>query len=150
MKEWENFKFKGTVETFYNIDTVGAVALDTSSNIAAATSTGGITGKKIGRVGDSPVIGSGAFADNKIAGVSATGHGESILKVMLSRDIIEKIRFGRSAEEAAKLSLEEMKKRVNGNGGVIIITNTGEVAYHFTTEKMAWAYIKNDELQFGI
>jgi len=150
LNEWKQFKFKGAVNTFYNVDTVGAVALDSTGNIATATSTGGITGKKIGRVGDSPIIGAGAFADSKIGGVSATGHGESILKVMLARNAIEKLKQGLSPQEAAEISLQEMKSRVNGNGGLIILDNQGNVGFHFTTEKMVWAYIKDDKLISGI
>lgn len=150
LNEWKQFKFRGAVNTLYNVDTVGAVALDSFGNIVAATSTGGITGKKIGRVGDSPIIGAGAYADSKIGGASATGHGESILKVMLSRNAIENLKQGLSPSEAAKLSLKDMKNRVDGHGGLILLDKLGNIGFHFTTEKMVWAYIKNDKLVSGI
>ncbi|NHJ04692.1 MAG: peptidase T [Candidatus Heimdallarchaeota archaeon] len=150
LNERKQFKFRGAVNTLYNVDTVGAVALDSFGNIAAATSTGGITGKKIGRIGDSPIIGAGAYADNKIGGASATGHGESILKVMLSRNAIENLKYGLNPLEAAKLSLQDMKSRVGGHGGLILLDKLGNIGFHFTTEKMVWAYIKNDKLVSGI
>ncbi|KAM7173865.1 isoaspartyl peptidase/L-asparaginase-like isoform 2-T3 [Macrochelys suwanniensis] len=91
--EWEQYrKYKQTVKSLFNTelvhDTVGAVAIDCEGNMACATSTGGITNKMVGRVGDTPVIGSGGYADNLVGAVSATGHGESIMKVTLARLIL--------------------------------------------------------------
>uniref|UniRef100_A0A8C8VJH5 Isoaspartyl peptidase/L-asparaginase n=1 Tax=Pelusios castaneus TaxID=367368 RepID=A0A8C8VJH5_9SAUR len=91
--EWEQYrKYKHTVKSLFNTelvhDTVGAVAIDYEGNVACATSTGGITNKMVGRVGDTPLIGSGGYADNLVGAVSATGHGESIMKVTLARLIL--------------------------------------------------------------
>jgi len=98
--------------------TVGAAALDTNGNLAAATSTGGTPRKLPGRVGDSPVIGAGAYADNQLGAVSATGFGEPILKVLLSKTVCDA--FSRmTAEKAAKFGIELMKKRVDGLGGIV-------------------------------
>ncbi|MFW9922513.1 MAG: isoaspartyl peptidase/L-asparaginase [Candidatus Thorarchaeota archaeon] len=150
-EEWNEYKkFKGAVNNLYNCDTVGAVAIDAEGDIAAATSTGGITGKRIGRVGDSPIIGSGAFADNSIGGISTTGHGESILKIMLAKKISQYLENGQSPNNAVIRALDDMKKKVQGNGGAIIIDKNSEIGFYFTSKRMAWAYVKNDVLKSGI
>lgn len=131
-------------------DTVGAVAVDAEGNIACATSTGGLSYKMPGRVGDSPVIGAGGYADNEVGGVSCTGHGESISKVVLAHHIINLMRQGVSAQEAADRALETMATRVHGYGGVIVLSKTGVVATSFNTEQMTWAYIQSDKLHYGI
>lgn len=119
--------------------TVGAVARDLQGNLAAATSTGGTPRKLPGRVGDSPVIGAGAFADNRTGAVSATGYGESIMKVLLSKltcDGFEK----KSAMKAAQDAIHILQARVNGLGGVVGINSAGEYAFFHNTEYMAMAY----------
>jgi beta-aspartyl-peptidase (threonine type) len=122
--------------------TVGAVALDTNGNLAAATSTGGTPRKLPGRVGDSPVIGAGAYADNQLGAVSATGFGEPILKVLLSKTVCDA--FSRlEAEEAAQFGVELMKERVDGLGGVVGIRKDGSYAYYHNTEYMAYACFDN-------
>ncbi len=120
-------------------DTVGAVALDVYGNLAAATSTGGTPRKLPGRVGDSPIIGAGAYADNKLGAVSATGWGESIMKVLLARTVCDAFKI-HSAMEAAKSGIGEMQKRVNGLGGVVGIHYKGDYAFYHNTEYMAMAY----------
>lgn len=155
---WERYsKYKVAVDDLFNNkieleghDTVGAVAIDRRGNVACGTSTGGITGKRVGRVGDSPVIGSGGYCDNTIGAASTTGHGESIMKVMLARHVLQNIETGLSTQAAAEKSLEYMKQRVGGAGGVIAINNKGEVGKHFTTERMPWATISEKSLEFGI
>jgi len=128
-------------------DTVGAVALDSLGNMAAATSTGGITAKMAGRVGDSPLIGCGAYADNLVGGVSCTGHGESIMKVTLARSVNNLMEMcGLPAREAAEAALDRMRTRVGGCGGCIVITPSGSVAHAFTTPRMAWATYSNGAL----
>ena len=93
LAEWKEFtKYNTTVQTLFgksDHDTVGCVALDSDGNIACGTSTGGITAKKVGRVGDSPLVGCGGYATNDIGGVSTTGHGESIAKVILAQRILQ-------------------------------------------------------------
>ena len=133
-------------------DTVGAVAIDLHGNMAAGTSTGGITAKRVGRVGDSPLIGCGACCDNEIGGVSCTGHGEAIAKVTLASRVLNTLKTdGCSPEEACRKSLEYMKNKVSGYGGVIMISSDGYIAKAFSTKRMAWAGMdKTGVLQSGI
>ena len=123
-------------------DTVGAVAVDLHGNMAAGTSTGGITAKRVGRVGDSPLIGCGASCDNDIGGVSCTGHGEAIAKVTLASRVLNTLKSdGCSPEEACRKSLEYMKNKVSGYGGIIMISSDGYIAKAFSTKRMAWASV---------
>lgn len=126
-------------------DTVGCVALDASGRLACGTSTGGVVGKRPGRVGDSPLVGCGGYAD-EVGAVSATGHGEAIARVTLSRLVLWLVEKGRSPSEAAEEALETMKRRCGenggGSGGVILVTRLGHVAKAFTTKRMAWAAIE--------
>ncbi len=140
--EWERFTSytKGVQMNFSGHDTVGAVAIDINGKIAAATSTGGITGKKSGRVGDSPVIGSGAIADSTVVGVSTTGHGESILKVQLANIVYNQVKQGSTAQEACEFALSEMERKVGGHGGVIAIDFNGNIGKAFSTRRMVWAH----------
>ena len=131
-------------------DTVGSVAIDNYGNIACGTSTGGITLKKPGRIGDSPLIGCGGLADNTIGGVSTTGHGESITRVMLANRVLSLLAT-MSIDEAIRQSLQYMYNKTNGRGGLIMITNNGDIGKGFTTQRMVWASIdKNGLLQTGI
>jgi L-asparaginase / beta-aspartyl-peptidase len=151
-KEWERFsRYGDTVDTLFNNshDTVGAIAMDSRGFLAAGTSTGGITAKREGRVGDSPVVGSGGYADNEVGATSLTGHGESILRTCLAMRIMSEMRSGSSALDAAKHALKYMKTRVGGCGGVICMDKDGNVGIAHTTERMAWACIigsNNDSL----
>jgi beta-aspartyl-peptidase (threonine type) len=148
---WERYvKYRKTVSELYNRDTVGAVAMNAGGNIAAATSTGGITGKKAGRVGDVPIVGSGAYADNIVGGASSTGHGESIIKVTLARLVLSHVEDGRGPGEAAELALRYMRERVDGRGGVIVIISEGEVGRFFTTRRMPWASVVGGRLESGV
>lgn len=147
----------GFNDTSNDHDTVGAVARDINGNIACATSTGGITLKRPGRVGDSPLIGCGGLADNTLGGVSTTGHGESITRVTLSNrvlSLLSPVGVGGSSitmDEAIKQSLKFMLDRTNGRGGLIMIDSNGEIGKGFTTKRMAWASINRDgTLQTGI
>ncbi|XP_072031163.1 isoaspartyl peptidase/L-asparaginase-like [Amphiura filiformis] len=161
IKAWEHYQnFKLTVEDLssngadnnntYGHDTVGAVAVDIHGNVACATSTGGITAKMVGRVGDSPIIGCGAYCDNAVGAVSTTGHGESIMKVTLARDVLYNMQQGMSSQAAAEKSLDYMTERLAGAGGVVVVSNHGDIGYHFTTERMAWASAKDGILNYGI
>ncbi|XP_017268337.1 isoaspartyl peptidase/L-asparaginase [Kryptolebias marmoratus] len=154
-REWEKHKHyvTGVMENFnskWAHDTVGAVAVDCAGNVACATSTGGIRNKMVGRVGDSPVIGCGGYADNFSGAVSCTGHGESILKVTLARLVLLHIEQGKSVAKASQLSLQHMGDRVQGAGGVVVVSPSGQWAATFTTERMAWAAAEHDVLWFGI
>lgn len=121
------------------MDTVGAVALDVNGHIAAATSTGGTARKLVGRVGDSPICGAGAYAENGLGGASATGWGESIMKVLLSKTAVDLL-GSQSALTAARQSIQILDKKVNGLGGLIGINAQGHYAYAHNTPKMAFAY----------
>ena len=131
-------------------DTVGAVALDHRGNIAAATSTGGTTGKWVGRVGDVPILGSGGYADNKIGGSSSTGHGESIMKVNLARLVLTYMEAGTPVQEATKKALAYMEDRVAGTGGVIALDTKGNLGHSFTTKRMVWASAVDGKIESGI
>jgi beta-aspartyl-peptidase (threonine type) len=121
--------------------TVGAVALDKHGHLAAATSTGGTPGKLPGRVGDSPLVGCGTYADDASAGVSATGFGESLMKVMIARRVGEGIERGQSPKMAADAALDFLQRRVNGLGGVIVIDRKGAMHHAFNTPYMAFSSI---------
>jgi beta-aspartyl-peptidase (threonine type) len=120
-------------------DTVGAVALDVQGRIAAATSTGGTRNKMPGRVGDAPIIGSGAYADGS-CGVSATGQGEYIMRVMLSKSVADGISRGLSPETAAAAGIAKLE-HIGGRGGVIVMDRTGNVAFARNTKAMPVAYL---------
>jgi len=130
-------------------DTVGAVAMDSSGKLACATSTGGISMKMPGRVGDSPLIGCGGYA-NKEGAVSSTGHGESIMKVLLAREVVYNIEGGHPPETACDKALQSMFQTVGGQGGVIAVNKHGQVGRGFTTKRMAWAAVEEGVLKFGI
>ncbi|MEM0449530.1 MAG: isoaspartyl peptidase/L-asparaginase [Methanomassiliicoccales archaeon] len=121
--------------------TVGAVAIDSEGLIAAATSTGGTPNKMAGRVGDSPLVGCGNYADSNIGGVSATGWGESIMKTVLARKVCDFLERGKTEWSAVKDSILYLEKRVNGFGGVILISKEGKMAYSFNTPHMAIGWV---------
>lgn len=132
-------------------DTVGAVVRDDSGRLAAATSTGGTPYKPPGRVGDSPLPGSGFFADDRVA-VSATGWGEAIAAVGLARSVRERVRTGASAEAAARRSLTRMHEQIaspdgeGATGGCIVLTPS-DAAVAFTTPRMARGWVTDDRRQ---
>jgi beta-aspartyl-peptidase (threonine type) len=121
-------------------DTVGAVALDRSGNLAAAVSTGGTPFKLPGRVGDTPLIGAGLYADVQTGGCASTGWGESIMKVLLAKTATDFLGAGYAPVEAARAAIERLEQRVHGLGGVILIDTRGRVGYAFNTPRMAYAY----------
>ena len=121
-------------------DTVGAAALDRSGNIAAATSTGGTRAKLPGRVGDSPLVGSGAYADNLTAGVSATGRGETLMKIMISKQVCDFVAAGLSAKDACQAAIRLLERRVQGTGGLIAVDAHGRVGFAYNTFAMPYAY----------
>ncbi|MBN2305625.1 MAG: isoaspartyl peptidase/L-asparaginase [Anaerolineae bacterium] len=124
--------------------TVGAVAIDEQGHIAAATSTGGASYKLPGRVGDSPLVGSGAYADDQTGGASATGHGESIMKIVLSKLATDAIGHGFSAQEAADCAIRTLYERTGGYGGLIMVDHRGETAFAYNTPHMAVAWVDAD------
>ena len=124
-------------------DTVGAVAMDEYGNLAAATSTGGTARKMQGRVGDCPIVGAGAYADNTTGATSATGWGESIMKVLLSKTVCD-LFPNSEAMEAAKAGIQLLQDRVQGLGGIIGISAAGAYAFDHNTPKMAFAFARED------
>lgn len=126
------------------LGTVGAVARDLFGNLAAATSTGGLVNKKFGRVGDTPIIGAGVFADNETCAVSCTGVGEHILRVNLAKTVSDYMRMKNvNVAEAAEKTIEYFTQRVNGVGGFIAIGNNGEVVCQFTTPNMIYGFVSS-------
>jgi beta-aspartyl-peptidase (threonine type) len=117
--------------------TVGAVALDIDGNLAAATSTGGMTNKRQGRVGDSPIIGAGTYAKNGICAVSATGHGEYFIRAVAAYHICSAVEYrGFTLEAAAREMLHSILEGLGGTGGIIAVSGGGEVVMDFSTEGM--------------
>lgn len=117
--------------------TVGAVALDRTGNLAAATSTGGMTNKRYGRVGDSPIIGAGTYANNESCAVSATGHGEFFIRAVLAHDIHALVYYKQLSIEAAANEVVQVKlTRAGGEGGIIAIDRNGHIAVEFNSEAM--------------
>jgi L-asparaginase / beta-aspartyl-peptidase len=117
--------------------TVGAVALDAQGNLAAATSTGGTTGKRWGRVGDSPVIGAGTYAANDCCAVSATGHGEYFIRATVAHEIASLMRYaGLDARAAADRVVHEQLRQMGGGGGVIVVGCDGSIAMPFNSRGM--------------
>ena len=123
--------------TISHVGTVGAVALDTQGHLAAATSTGGMTGKRYKRIGDSPIIGAGTYADDRSCAVSATGHGEVFIRAAVAHDICARMRFGgRTLLQAVREVVLQELPAMQGEGGVISIDAAGEIAMEFNSEGM--------------
>ncbi len=120
-------------------DTVGAVAMDARGHTAASTSTGGTPKKRMGRVGDSPLVGAGAYAADDLGAVSATGWGEPIILSCLSRRVLEFMERGMGPAKASKAALSEMLERFGGRGGVILLAADGSITASFNTPRMAYA-----------
>jgi L-asparaginase / beta-aspartyl-peptidase len=125
-------------------DTVGCVALDRAGRLAAGTSTGGTANKLPGRVGDSPLIGAGLYADNLTGGCSTTGWGESIMKVLLAKTATDLIGAGHDPMAAARQAIDILARRVGGLGGCILLDSAGQVGFAFNTPRMAYAYRTED------
>lgn len=117
--------------------TVGAVAIDSQGNLAAATSTGGLTNKQVGRVGDSPIIGAGCYANNQTVAVSATGTGEMFIRAVVGHEISALMAYaGLSLQEAVDRVIYQTLPAINGQGGVIAVDHKGNVSLTFNTEGM--------------
>jgi len=129
-----------TPDTWFS--TVGAVALDRAGNLAAATSTGGMTNKRWGRVGDSPIIGAGTYADNRSCAVSATGHGEYFIRATVARDLCARVQYtGVSLLQAAEQVVHQQLRALGGDGGIIAVDPQGNIALTFNTSGMYRASI---------
>lgn len=144
LQKAERMKEQGAISRLqdYKYGTVGAVALDKNGNICAATSTGGMTNKKYGRIGDAPVIGAGTFA-NKICGVSATGHGEFFIRNVVAYDIAARMEYKEvSLAEATEQVIMKKLKSINGGGGVVALDAEGNISMTFNTAGMYRGYIQ--------
>jgi beta-aspartyl-peptidase (threonine type) len=125
--------------------TVGAVALDSNGNLAAGTSTGGMTNKKFGRVGDAPIIGAGTYASNDACAVSATGWGEYFIRIGVARDIAALMEYrAMPVQQAADLVIKQKLQKLGGDGGIIAIDKFGNMAISFNSEGMYRAYINGE------
>ncbi len=124
--------------------TVGCVALDKYGNIAAGTSTGGMTNKRYGRIGDSPIIGAGTYASNQTGGFSGTGHGEYYIRLGFTRDISAMMEYkGLSVQDACRAEIAKLTQ-LGGTGGVIGLDRNGNVAMEFNTSGMFRGYVKSN------
>lgn len=127
---------KGGFDADVKYGTVGAVAVDSSGHVAAATSTGGLTAKQWGRIGDSPLIGAGTYADDRACAVSATGSGEYFIRAVAGHQLAERVRLGgQSLQQAVDGTLEDIRQ-LGGKGGLIAVGPDGEAAWGFTTRAM--------------
>lgn len=125
--------------------TVGAVALDQQGRLFAATSTGGTCCKLPGRVGDSPLIGCGCYADIETGGVSSTGYGEAIMRVVMAKTAADFLRpAGSTPDRAAKAAVQLLANRGKGTGGLILLDKNGHPGYAFNTPRMAYGYVNNE------
>lgn len=121
--------------------TVGAVAIDDEGHIAAATSTGGMPNKHPGRVGDSPLVGCGYYAEDGLGGVSSTGHGEYFIRLLLARRACEFLAHGMSAQAAADAAIRLLGERLGGDGGLILLDRQGQVGKAHNTPNLAYGYV---------
>ncbi len=156
-QRWEDYKkfldqYKNddtgsnTTEPDNKMGTVGAVALDMNGNLAAATSTGGMTGKKYGRVGDSPIIGAGTYANNNSCAVSATGHGEYFIRNVVAYDISALMQYkGKKLEEAASYVVNDKLKKINASGGIIAVDKDGNISMPFNTTGMFRGFVNSED-----
>jgi L-asparaginase / beta-aspartyl-peptidase len=125
--------------------TVGAVALDINGNIAAATSTGGMTNKKYGRVGDTPIIGSGTYASNETCGVSCTGHGELFIRQVVAHQVHSMMKYGgQSLSQACEQVVMNDLVQIGGEGGLVAIDKYGHVVFSFNSSGMYRGFRKSD------
>jgi len=141
-REAQGRKHHSTKEAFRRkkvpVDTVGAVALDHHGNLSSGTSTGGTPNKYPGRVGDSPLIGCGTYADNAVGGVSTTGWGEAMIKVVMAKTVIDLMdRNGGDPDKAVRDGLKILERKADGYGGLIAINNEGQIGISYNTPRMA-------------
>ena len=131
----------------FNLETVGAVALDKDENLAAATSTGGFPLKLPGRIGDSPLIGCGTYADNRAGACSATGVGEIAIRLVLSKTVCNYMENGKSAEKAVELAIQLVNDRIKteyNSMGLIAVDNKGGIGAAHNSPNMCWSYMMPD------
>ncbi len=145
IEEWKKFRTNPPAPHLAQFiepkGTVGCVAVDRTGNIVAGTSTGGMAYKPAGRVGDSPIIGAGTYADNLLGGASSTGWGEAIMRVVLAKSAIDQLTDKREPQSVAREAIEMLARRVGGTGGIIIADRMGRIGFSFNTPRMARAYM---------
>ncbi len=151
-KQWDKYEKTAATQLEREFElnskhgTVGAVALDQEGNLAAGTSTGGMHFKRVDRLGDSPVIGAGTYADNESCAVSATGHGEYFIKNAVAYDISARMRYaGQSLEEASDFVIMDKLQKLDAGGGIIAIDHFGNISLKFNTPGMFRASVKAGE-----
>lgn len=132
--------------------TVGAVVRDARGLVVAATSTGGMTNKRVGRVGDTPIIGAGTYADDEAGAASCTGHGEGFIRTCLGRAAVDMMRSGLSPEEAARRAIAHMHAKVALTGGIILVDASGNLGLARSTRTMSWGacWEGADEARTGV
>ncbi len=143
-QQWQSAVLEDKIALDHNIKTdekkfgtVGAVALDMHGNLAAGTSTGGMTNKKFGRVGDSPIIGAGTYANNLQCAVSCTGHGEFFIKAVVAYDVFCLMEYKQlSLEEACRIVVKEKLVKIGGEGGLIAVDKAGNISLCFNSDGM--------------
>lgn len=147
-QQWQEALKADTIQLDHSekkFGTVGAVALDKDGNLAAATSTGGMTNKKFGRVGDSPIIGAGTYANNATCAVSCTGHGELFIRSVVGHDISCLMEYkGLSLQEACDILVHDKLIKIGGEGGLIAVDTHGNIAMPFNSEGMYRGYQKSN------
>jgi len=148
-KQWQEALKEDRVQldhTEKKFGTVGAVALDAYGNLAAATSTGGMTNKKFGRMGDSPIIGAGTYANNNTCAISCTGHGELFIRAVVAYDISCLMEYKElSLQEACDIVVHDKLVKIGGEGGLIAIDKGGNIELPFNSEGMYRGYATEDE-----
>lgn len=152
IKDTDNFQLDHTIKKDSKFGTVGAVACDMNGNIAAATSTGGMTNKKYGRIGDSPIIGAGTYANNKTCAVSCTGSGEYFIRGVVAYDVSCLMELkALTLKEACEEVIHKRLLNINGDGGLIAVDASGNIAMPFNTEGMYRGYqSSNGEVDIAI
>jgi L-asparaginase / beta-aspartyl-peptidase len=145
IKGTENYQLDHTAKSENKMGTVGAVALDKDGNIAAATSTGGMTNKKFGRVGDSPIIGAGTYANNETCAISCTGHGELFIRSVVAYDISCLMAYkGLTLKQACEILVMDKLVKIEGEGGLVAIDAHGNIEMPFNSEGMYRASLSVD------
>ena len=143
-EEMENGKRKMEIQNPKSkIGTVGAAACDKNGNLAAATSTGGMTNKKFGRIGDTPIIGAGTYAENETCAVSCTGHGEYFMKAVTAYDVAARMKYKNIPLENAAREAIEYLTEIGGEGGLIAVDGIGNIALPFNSEGMYRGYVNS-------
>jgi L-asparaginase / beta-aspartyl-peptidase len=145
---WEAARARDATESWAG-GTVGAVARDESGHVAAAASTGGMVNQRAGRIGDSPILGAGTFADDALGACSTTGHGEAMMRVCLAKSAVDALGAGLVPEDAARQSLVRMRTVTGQTGGLIVVASDGSLGLARGTRTMSWAAVSGGAAMSG-